>query len=414
MWLYLSMPLTSGIVGYGTNVLAIKMMFHPLEFFGKPPFLGWQGIVPRKAGKMATIACNTIVPRLISEQEIFDRLDPRRVAEEIEAPVIALVDQIVEEVMTEYEPAIWESLPLAAKRMIIRRVERDAPDLVRQIMQQVRENITEMFDLTDMVVMTLVRNKALINRIFQEIGQKEFVFIGHSGFYFGFAFGILQMIGWTLYQAEWQLPLFGLLVGYLTNMIALKMIFRPQQPVRYGPFVIQGLFHKRQSEVARDYGTLIADEIVTPSRIVEAVLKGPYADRVFNMIAYNVKNVIDQQSGLAKPFVAWTVGTQRYIEMKDKAVTKIVSALPVTMKHMDPYAKEAMDIAHTLSSRLEELSPTEFEAMLRPAFQEDEWILIAVGAALGFAVGVGQLILFKALAVAAPVIAAAPILVSGS
>ncbi|TPS15715.1 DUF445 domain-containing protein, partial [Acinetobacter baumannii] len=31
--------------------------------------------------------------------------------------------------------------------------------------------------------------------------------------------------------------------------------------------------------------------------------------------------------------------------------------------------------------------PSEFEGMLRPAFKEDEWALIAVGAVLGFVVG---------------------------
>ena len=71
LWLYLSMPITSGVVGFVTNVIALKMMFHPIEFVGvKPPYLGWQGIVPRKAGKMASIACDTIVPRLVSERPL--------------------------------------------------------------------------------------------------------------------------------------------------------------------------------------------------------------------------------------------------------------------------------------------------------------------------------------------------------
>ena len=126
-WLYLSMPLTSGLVGWGTNVLAIRMMFHPLEFWGRPPWLGWQGIVPRKAGKMATIACNTIVPDLVTEEEIFDRLDPKRVTREIEEPILRAVDQIVDELMYEYEPTLWETLPKRAKKLIIARVERDAP-----------------------------------------------------------------------------------------------------------------------------------------------------------------------------------------------------------------------------------------------------------------------------------------------
>lgn len=401
LWLYLSMPVTSGIVGYVTNVIAIKMMFNPLEFFGKPPYLGWQGIVPRKAGKMATIACNTIVPRMVTEKEIFDRLDPERVASEIEAPILQLVDQIVEEVMYEYEPVLWENLPAAAKNLIIKRVKDDAPEVVQAVMENIRTNVTDMFDLTDMVVTTLVRDKALINKIFQETGRSEFIFIGRSGFYFGFLFGICQMIGWTFFKADWQLPLFGLLVGYLTNFIALKMIFRPQLATRIGPWTVQGLFHKRQQEVSADYARLIADEIVTPSNVIEAVLKGPYADRVFNMIAYNVKKVIDQQSGIAKPFVAWTVGTKRYIEIKNLAVERIVEKLPAAVSHVDAYAKEAMDIASTLSVRLQALPPPDFEGMLRPAFEEDEWILIAVGAALGCLVGIGQLIVFTVLATTA-------------
>lgn len=398
MWLYLSMPITSGVVGMVTNIIAIKMMFMPLEFIGKPPFLGWQGIVPRKAGKMATIACNTIVPRLVTEKEIFERLDAKRVTEEIEGPILVVVDQIVEEVMMEYEPVLWENLPASAKKMLIDRVKEDAPAVVEAVMEQLRENVTEMFDLTSMVVTTLVRDKALINKIFMETGKTEFIFIGRSGFYFGFLFGIFQMIGWTFYKSDFQLPLFGLVVGYLTNVIALKMIFRPQMPVAIGPWILQGLFHKRQAEVSQDYASLIADEIMTPSNIIEAVLKGPYADRVFSMIATHTKKVIDDQAGLAKPFVAWTVGTKRYIEMKNLAVERIVDKLPNAAKSVDAYATEAMDIAATLSERLKALPPPDFEGMLRPAFEEDEWILIAVGAALGFAVGVGQLLAFKALA----------------
>jgi uncharacterized membrane protein YheB (UPF0754 family) len=400
MWLYLSMPVTSGIVGYVTNVIAIKMMFHPLEFFGiKPPYLGWQGIIPRKAGKMASIACDTLVPRLITEREIFDRLDPDRVASEIEKPILALVDGLMDEIMREYEPTLWETLPVAVRNLIIKRIQNDAPEVVAQIMGEIRSNIETVFDLKDMVVTTLVRDKALINTIFQETGKQEFKFIGHSGFYFGFLFGICQMIGWTFYKADWQLPLFGLIVGWATNYIALEMIFRPLTPLRLGPMLIHGLFFKRQKEISRDYARLIADEIVTPSNIIEAVLKGPYADRVFNMIARHIKRTIDDQSGIAKPFVAWTVGTKRYIAMKDAAVGRIVAKLPETVRAIDSYAKEAMDLSSTLASRLEVLPPPEFEGMLRPAFKEDEWILIAVGAALGFLVGVGQVIAFKLLAI---------------
>lgn len=395
LWLYLSMPFTSGIIGYVTNVIAIKMMFYPVEFFGiKAPYLGWQGIIPRKAGKMAAIATDSIVPRLVSEKEIFERLDPVRVAAEIEKPIIALVDQLVDEIMHEYEPTLWQTLPQGLRDIVVRRVQRDAPSVVAQVMRELSDNVSNMFDLKDMVVSTLMRDKALMNTMFQETGRKEFRFIGNSGFYFGFLFGIGQMIGWMFYQANWQLPVFGLVVGYATNWIALKMIFRPIHPVRVGPMVLQGLFFKRQKEVSRDFGKLVADEIVTPSHIIEAVLKGPHADRMFDMIGKHVQRTIDEQSGIARPFVIWTIGSRRYAQMKALAVQRLVRHLPAAVAHVDDYAKETMDIARVLSERMGVLPPPEFESMLRPAFQEDEWILIAVGAVLGFLVGLGQVLLF--------------------
>jgi len=63
--LYLSMPFVAALIGYVTKIVAIKMMFQPIEFVGIKPFLGWQGIVPRKAATMASIACDTMTSRLI-------------------------------------------------------------------------------------------------------------------------------------------------------------------------------------------------------------------------------------------------------------------------------------------------------------------------------------------------------------
>ena len=85
------------------------------------------------------------------------------------------------------------------------------------------------------------------------------------------------------------------------------------------------------------------------------------------------------------------------MEIKTAAARRIVEHLPDATRKIDNYAREAMSIASTLSSRLEVLPAPEFEGMLRPAFKEDEWILIAVGAALGLMVGFGQLLLFSVL-----------------
>ena len=59
-----TIPVASAIVGWATNWVALKMTFYPLEFRGIPPWLGWQGIIPSKAGKMAGIFVDKTMFRL--------------------------------------------------------------------------------------------------------------------------------------------------------------------------------------------------------------------------------------------------------------------------------------------------------------------------------------------------------------
>lgn len=66
------------------------------------------------------------------------------------------------------------------------------------------------------------------------------------------------MFVWLLYDKPWTLPAGGAVVGYITNWLAIKLIFEPVDPVRIGPFVLQGLFLKRQDEVRERGATLPA------------------------------------------------------------------------------------------------------------------------------------------------------------
>lgn len=386
--LYVTMPFIAAAIGYGTKVLAIRMMFQPIEFVGIRPWLGWQGIVPRKAAAMAAIACDTMTSKLIRPQDIFGKLDPERVAAEIEKPLLETVEDITREVAAHYSPGLWEAAPEAVKQLIIRRIQAEAPQLVEGIMADLKANIDSVFDLKDMVVTNLMRDKAMLNRIFLEAGAAEFRFIRNSGIWFGFIIGCVQAVVWAVTQNPWVIPLFGGFIGWFTDWLALKMIFYPKYPKRYfGLFEWQGLFLKRRAEVSEQYGRLIAREVVTPRNVIDAILRGPASDHLFSMVQKHVQRAVDDQAGVARPFMVFAVGSGRYQEMKRVVAEDIMKRLPDTLRHVEKYAGEAMDIEHTLASKMKTLSMEEFEGLLRPAFQQDEWILIAVGAALGFLVG---------------------------
>jgi uncharacterized membrane protein YheB (UPF0754 family) len=387
--IYLSMPFVAALIGYGTKLVAIRMMFEPIEFIGWKPYFGWQGIVPRKAEVMAGIACDTMTRRLLTPADVFGRLDPARVTAEIEKPLTAAVEDITREVVAQYSPGLWESAPDVVRRALIRRVQADAPDYVAQIMGEIKTNIDQVFDLRDMVTSNLTRDKELLNRVFREVGRKEFQFIARSGIWFGLAIGVVQAVVWAFTQNPWVMPLFGGFTGWFTDWLALKMVFRPKKPTKYlfGLFEWQGMFLRRRKEVAAEYGALIADEIITPRNIIDAVLKGPLSDRLYSMVLKNVQKMVDDQAGPTRPLIVLAVGSVRFQEMKKLIAARLLERMPEAMKHVEEYAEDAMDLKRTLVTKMQELNEEEFENLLRPAFQQDEWILIAVGAVLGFLVG---------------------------
>ncbi|WP_328447866.1 MULTISPECIES: DUF445 family protein [unclassified Amycolatopsis] len=390
---YLTMPFIAALIGYVTKRVAIEMMFRPLEFTGIKPFLGWQGVIPANSRRMATTAVDLLTRNLVDPQEIFARLDPEEMLKELETPLLKAVEDVTREVMETYQPRLWEMLPSRAQRLLVDQVRAQAPDVVKRLLREVSTNIDDVLDVNDMLIGAMVRDKSLTCRLIREVAAPEFKFIARSGVYFGFVIGLVQFVAWALTKEPLIMPIFGFVTGFVTDWLALKMIFYPREPRGFGFFRWQGMFQKRRQEVAADYGALIADEVLTVRNVMEAVLTGPRADRLFALITREVQRTIDAQASIAKPLVALTMGGKQYQEMKRAAAEKAIAYLPETVKHVESYATGALDVRNTIVEKMRQLTPIEFEGILRPAFKQDEWKLIAVGAVIGGLVGELQVLL---------------------
>ena len=387
-WLtYLSMPILASVIGYFTKLVAIEMMFKPVEFRGKPPLLGWQGIIPRNAGRMATIAMDLLLGRLIDPHEILKRLDSDRLVEELREPLNDAVSEVGADLMTKYQPQIWEMLPEPAQRLVLWQIKAQTPKVVTEIMRDFSANMDNYLDVRDMAVTNLTKDRAVLNRLIRDISRPEMRFIARSGLYFGFIIGIAQAVVWALTHEPLIMPAFGALVGLSTDWIALKMIFYPRAPRRILGVRWQGMFQKRRKEVAADYGKLIAEEVLTVPKLLDAMLTGPKSDRLITLVQRHVARVVDRQVGLAKPLVVLTVGSERYRALKRDAAARAFAEAGTTMAPAMDYAKDALAVEKTIVDAMLALTPVEFEGVLRPAFQQDEWKLILVGGILGAIVG---------------------------
>jgi uncharacterized membrane protein YheB (UPF0754 family) len=388
-----SVPVVAAVVGWGTNWVAIELTFRPLRFIGIPPYLGWQGIIPSKARKMAATFVDSTMHRLGTFGELFETMEPRVIAEHITGVLVPRLERYTDEVVFwgGYGRA-WRSVPALIKAGVYERVRAEMPRLVAELTDEAGRRIEDLVDFKEMITTQLVADPALLNRLFLEAGAAEFRFLIRSGLYFGFLFGLIQLVVWIFYPAWWVLPAFGALVGWVTNWLALDLIFRPLRPRRLGPWTVQGLFLRRQKEVAAVWCRLVTREIVTLRRIVYAMLGGSRSHLSHELIRRHIQPVVDEAMGLLKPAATLAVGPEAIEEIRRSVGDKALAVSTDAFDHWPFDAERAAVVEELLRQRMEALPPEEFQDLLRPCFQEDELKLIIMGGVLGLLAGVAQLV----------------------
>ncbi len=390
-WKYVSIPFVAAIVGWTTNWLAIQLTFYPLNFVGIPPYLGWQGIIPRKGRKMASITVDNTLDKISTMQEIFDEFEPHKIAHHMIKVADSRIEDLTDDIMNERNAVLWENLPNTLKNRAYNRVRKQLPEMMDSLIEDMQANIEDLIDPKELIIKKLSSDKDMLNRVFWECGETEFKFVINSGAVFGFLFGVIQMVVWWHYQHWTILPAFGLLVGLATNWLALNLIFRPLNPTKITPFgpTLHGLFLSRQNAVSEVFCRIVTGEILTIGHIMNEIFRGPKADRAKAMLKRHMRPLID--GGMVKTVAQLTVGPEGFVDLKRTIEEKTIEMSLTSLD--DPiFSKERGKVVEVMfRTRMQAMSSEEFQALLRPAFEEDEWILIMMGGVLGLIAGFLQL-----------------------
>lgn len=397
-WLFIGIPFVAAFVGWLTNWVAIEMTFRPIEFVGirfGSLRLGWQGIIPAKAGKMAGIVVDNSLSKMATLSEMFQQMEPERIAEHITHTINADMEDYVDEIMSERNEVLWENVPIMVKKRVYARARRQIPDIMDNIVDDMAANIEELVDLREMVVGMMQRNKKLLVRIFKDVGNAELRFVVRSGAWFGFLFGLGQMALYYFYPENWVMPVAGFVVGYATNWLALNVIFRPVDPIWLGPYCLHGLFMRRKDEVATRFAEVSAQEIVNLRNVMAEVLTGPRSYRTKAIIKRHMRPLLE--SSVVRTAIQLTMGAEGYANLKNLVAERAVTMSLGSVS--DPrFSRERSGIIQEIfRKRMMAMSNAEFQELLRPAFKEDEWVLILLGAVLGGVAGSLQLLAMLSL-----------------
>ena len=418
----LTIPPVTAFVTWVHVWMALKMLFYPIKFWGIRipnfpffglPGIGWQGIVPRKAGKISGVIVDQTLSKLGSLDEFFQAMEPEQMAVFITDTVDQNLESLIDEIMLERSETLWNNIPYALKRRLYAQAHQQLPAIMQSLVTDLTYHVEDLVDMRQMIVNKMESDRRLMVNMFLKVGQHEIDFIWHISALIGLIFGIIQMFIFLMVPVHWTVPFFAAVWGLLTNWIAIWMVFNPIEP-RFIPclkffswrkgfpfihlerphiaqFRWQGGFMKRQEEVSIVFAEIVVRDLVTLENIMNEMMYGERAAQTRELMKSHLYEVLD--SPLVNTTLRMGLGRREFGQLKNTIIDKSINATMIPMRDPELNESRASKIFGLFRDRIRALSPHEFQNLLRPAFQEDELTLIVLGGITGFLAGWLHLIL---------------------
>lgn len=132
-------------------------------------------------------------------------------------------------------------------------------------------------------------------------------------------------------------PVFGAIIGYCTNYIAVKMLFKPHRPVMLGstrlPFT-PGLIPKRKGELAGAIGTAVSDVLLTKEDLTEAFPEESMKESVTEEL-WNRFSKVKRSTRSVEETVTDYISKEHYEELKNRLEDTVTQKAAAMLRQLD-------------------------------------------------------------------------------
>ncbi|HUV83124.1 MAG TPA: DUF445 family protein [archaeon] len=184
-------------------------------------------------------------------------------------------------------------------------------------------------------------------------------------------------------------PIIGAVIGYGTNYIAVKMLFRPRKPVRLGPFKVQGLLPKRRNDISEGIAATIEDELISMkdlSKILKELDLTPLIDEM-------VDNSFSPDDN-GKSDILSRINTSINTYLRNRAKRSININKDQLISEFIQEIERNVDFKEIIVNNIEAYDIDQLEnIVLRVSANELRHITI-IGGILGFTIGLIQMIFY--------------------
>ena len=186
-----------------------------------------------------------------------------------------------------------------------------------------------------------------------------------------------------------QLGLFvfiGGFIGWVTNKIAIKMLFRPIKPIRLGVMTLQGVLPKRKNQIAVSIGETVEAQFVNKEELLQSFLDADTKQSVLS----SIQRILVAKIKEVVPSMMLAMLGQGLDDLVRKLINDHGDDLLNELIESLNKNESVMPIRTIVTQKINDLDMIEFESLVINIVKKELRHIETVGLVLGVLIGLAQ------------------------
>lgn len=186
------------------------------------------------------------------------------------------------------------------------------------------------------------------------------------------------------------LPVVGGLIGWFTNYLAVKMLFRPREPVGLLGLKIQGLIPRRRPELARSVGEVVEREFISHDDVREALSDPEFLQSLRPHIEEQVDAFLSRRVVGSNVLLRAAFSTSAVMRLKEHVVDELMASLPEMVEGITANLQDRLHFGELVRSKIEAFEIDRLEETVTRVAGRELKAIVIFGGVIGFAIGLIQ------------------------
>lgn len=192
-------------------------------------------------------------------------------------------------------------------------------------------------------------------------------------------------------------PILSGLIGWFTNWLAIKMLFRPRLEKKILGFTLQGVIPKRRAEIAIIIGKTVEEELLTRGDLQSALKKININDAVKPLLQEKINLMIDQKLTSFSPLLMAMMPSNMLEKIKTSILEEILTALPELIEKLGDSFINNLPVNDLVVNNINNFDIARLEKMIVDASNKEFKFIEYLGGVVGVVIGILQVAIMQLL-----------------